>query len=161
MHRILFLDPEFLQNIQAIRDHPADPEIIEAVTEALKRLPPETERLIRERFFEGLSLSEIAERSDIDFKEVVRAIYEGKRQLKILLSEFVKRRWGIKPEGICRVCGHPKRKEIERIVIKCNRSRSWGEICAAVEKATGERFHPPQILKAHIKHMNNNQKENS
>lgn len=161
MPEIIYLDPVFLQNLPAFRSSPTDPDIIEAVSEALKTLDPETERLIRERFFEGLSLNEIANRNNIDVREVVRSLYEGNRQLKILLSDFVKRKWGIKPNGICRICGHPKRTEIEGILNKRDNSRSWGQVCRAVEKATGERFQPPQILKAHIKHMKNNPKENS
>lgn len=161
MPEIIYLDPEFLQNLPAIRSRPTDPDIIKAVTEALKRLKPETERLVRERFFEGLSLAEIADRNNIDVREVVRSLYEGKRQLKILLSDFVKRKWEITPDGLCRVCGHPKRTEIEEILIKRDSSQSWGKICRMVEKATGTRLQPPQILKAHIKHMKNNPKENS
>jgi len=158
---IIYLDPIFIENLPTFPSRPTDPDIIKAVSEALKTLNPEIERLISERFFEGLSLTEIANRNNIDVREVVHALYEGKRQLKILLSDFVKRKWGIRPDGICRICSHPKRTEIEGILIKRDSSRSWGQICRAVEKATGERFQPPQILKAHIKHMNNNQKENS
>jgi len=130
-----------------------DPAIVEAVDQAMGQLNETQREIIRERFFEGLAIREIAVRREMDECQVIGIIYESKRVLKTLLADFVKTRWGIEPIGICRICSHKRREEIEDILLNIGKRDSWGTVSRRIEKKTGERIHPPQILKAHLKHM--------
>jgi len=159
LHRIIYLDPEIIQQFKSTSKQSPDPAIVTAVSEAIEKLDHGLRRVVHERYFEGLSLPEIAARNGIGQREVIGNLYEAKRLLKLMLADFVSRRWGVKPPGICRVCTHPKREIIENILKTVDGSSSWAEICRRVEAATGERFHPPQILKAHQKHIFGTNKE--
>ncbi len=154
MHRIIYLDPEIIEHLNTFASRPPDPELIETVNEALERLESDLRQIVYERYFEGLSIPQIAERNKITDKEVVRRIYEAKRQLKMMLAEFVRRRWGLQIEGVCKICKHPRREMIDSILRNKTDDESWRRICKRIEKEVGDRIHPPQILKAHIKHMN-------
>ncbi len=153
MHRLIFLDPDLIQLMGESSSQHADPDVIDAVSGALKALGREMEEVVRARYFEGLSVPAIAARYEIQDREVVGILYEAKRRLKILLADFPEKRWGVSTDGLCRVCGHPERKKIEKILMVNAGSRSWGAICREVEQAVGERFYPPQVLKAHLKHI--------
>ena len=160
MHRLVYLDPEILQQLRSIPPQHADPDVVKAVRAAIEKLNPEIRQVVRERYFECLSLAEMAGRRGLEEKEMAKSVYEANRQLKLMLADFVGRRWGIKPRGICRICGHPRRAIIEEILRNIKGSESWAKISRLVESAVGERFHPPQVLKAHLKHMSNDDKEN-
>ena len=117
MKRLIYLEHQFLQSFGISEKAKIDHEIIEHVGNALKKLDPDLENIIRERFFAGLSVSEISKRNDLDEKEIIKLIYEGKRQLKMFLADFVKKRWGIEPSGICRICIHPEQEIINNILL--------------------------------------------
>lgn len=104
-------------------------------------------------------MPQIAERNDISEKEVVKRIYEAKRQLKMMLAEFVRKRWGLQIKGVCRICTHPQKETIDTILRNIDDGESWRKICREVENAIGDRIYPPQILKAHMKHMNGGNKQ--
>ena len=159
MHRIVYLDPEILQQLKPLPDQPPDPDVIDAVRKAIESLEPELRKVVHERYFECLTLTQIAERSGVEEREIAKSIYEANRQLKMALADFVAKRWGVKPRGICRICSHPKRETIEKILLKFECGDSWAKITRELESALDEKFHPPQILKAHLKHMSNKDKE--
>ena len=153
MHRMIFLDPDIIQNLRPHSSTDPDPELVEAVNQALLHLAPGHRRLIRERYFEGLTVREICERNHLPEAEVIAGIYEAKRQLKMLLGEFAGKRWGIEVKGACRICVHPRKEKIEAILRSRKKTESWGSTCRRVERLLGERIQPPQVLKAHIRHM--------
>jgi hypothetical protein len=131
-----------------------DPELVTRVDEAIEELEPNMRDIIRMRFYDGMSTKEIAHNLGKPEKNVVGIIYEAKRQLKFLLAEFVNKRWGLDVNSLCKICVHPERGEIEKVLKSKSQKKSWKKIIERVHFATGERFHPPQILKAHLKHMN-------
>jgi hypothetical protein len=153
LHRLIFLDPDIIQNLKAVSPIDPDPELVEAVDRALLQLVPDLRRLIRERYFESLTVKEISERNHLPEAETIAGIYEAKRRLKMLLAEFVRKRWGIETKEVCRICIHPQKEKIEAILQNRKKTESWGSTCRRVKRLLGERIHPPQILKAHIKHM--------
>lgn len=153
MHRIVFLDPETIENLRAISPADPDPELVMTVNEALLTLSPELRRLIRERYFESLTIGEISDRNHLPERETIRKIYEAKRQLKMVLASFVKKRWGIEAMGVCRICTHPEREKIEAVLRARKVTESWGSTCRKVQNMLQQRMQPPQILKAHMKHM--------
>lgn len=153
MNRIIYVDPEII-DILTIGPSPSpDPELVAAVGSALKKLEPKLSEIIHERVYEGRKISEIAVNLNKSEKDITALLYEAKRQLKILLADFVKQRWGIETKGNCRICNHDSREKIEKILITKKENDSWRQSTAKIQKAVGERFHPPQILKAHLKHM--------
>jgi hypothetical protein len=153
LHRLVFLDPEIIDNLKAVAPADPDPEVAEAVRQALLNVSPELRRLIRERYFEGLTIGEISERNHLAERETVRRIYEAKRQLKMVLAGFVKKRWGIEVKGLCRICTHAEREKIEAVLRTRKKTESWGSTCRKVQDLLKERIQPPQVLKAHMKHM--------
>lgn len=149
------MDPEIIQQVKAGLHPSPDPEIIEAVEDAMRRLGPNLSDIIHQRYFEGLTTAEIAARNEIDEKKAVALIYEGKRRLRLLLADFVERRWQVKTGRLCRICRHPQRQRIEEILVEYNGSCSWTVMNERLQRVVGERFNPPQILKAHLRHMEN------
>jgi hypothetical protein len=153
LHRITFLDPMMIQNLKAVSGSEPDPELVEAVDKALLRLDPDLRRLIRERYFEGLTVGEISERNNLPEPQAIAGIYEAKRRLKVLLADFVRKRWGIEVTGVCSICSHPRKEEIENALRARKSTESWGSTCRKIEQLIEERIQPPQVLKAHIRHM--------
>jgi hypothetical protein len=131
-----------------------DPELVSVVNEALECLTPDLREILKMRYYDGATTREIALAMHKSEKEILSLIYEARRQIRIQLAEFVSKRWGIETGKLCRICVHPKRALIETILIGKGRSESWGKTTDKIYEAVGERFHPPQILKAHLKHMN-------
>jgi hypothetical protein len=153
LKRIILLDPEILDVLEDHRSPNPDPVLLSRVNEALEQLAPEYRELLRMRYYDGVPLRDIASALDKSDKEVKGLLYEAKRQMKILLAGFVRKRWGVETEGICGICSHAQRNIIEKILSNKVSGESWRKINDRIFKAIGERFQPPQILKAHIKHM--------
>jgi len=131
-----------------------DPELVLNVNKALEYLTPDLREILIMRYYDGATTGEISLAMHKPEKEILSLIYEARRQMKIQLGEFVKKRWGIETGKLCRICVHPGRATIESILIGKRRTESWGKISKKIYEVVGERFHPPQILKAHLKHMN-------
>jgi hypothetical protein len=157
--RIIYIDPEIIANVKNIVPRPPDPAIVEAVNDAMESLDPHLRQIVFERYFEGLSIPEISARNGVEEKEVSRSLYKARRKLRTLLAAFVRDRWKIETKGICRICSHPQKRQIENILRKIDSSESWGEICGRIKAEIGEYFHPPQILKAHLIHMKESDRE--
>lgn len=154
MKRIIYLDPELLDLVEDRESPDTDPELITRVNEALEKLEPELRRLLKMRYYDGARIRHIAGALNKSENEITGLLYEAKRQMKILLADFVRKRWGVESSGICRICAHPKRAVIEKILSTRKRSESWRAINGRIFEAVGESFQPPQILRAHLRHMN-------
>ena len=147
------MEPDILDGQENRSTPKTDPELASQVDEALKRLEPALRDIIRMRFYDGISIREIADRLGRPEKEIIGTIYEAKRRMRIDLAEFVRKRWGIDIGNLCKICAHPERAAIENILTSKSPDESWKKITERVYRATGERFNPPQILRAHLKHM--------
>lgn len=153
MKRIIFMELDILNGLENRLPPKPDPELVSKVDEALKRLEPALRDIIRMRFYDGISIREIADRLGRPEKEIIGTIYEAKRRMRIDLAEFVKKRWGLEIGNPCKICEHPERAAIENILNSKSPDESWKKIIERVYRATGEKFNPPQVLKAHLKHM--------
>ena len=127
--------------------------MIAAVDKALEKLEPKLRDILKMRYYDGATVPEIASTLSKSENEILGLIYEACRQMKILLADFVKRRWDIKSGTACRICAHPEREIIEKILLGKNDKESWRRVTDEISNAVGVRFHPPQILKAHLRHM--------
>jgi len=154
LKRIVFMDPGIFNGLEVLAAPEPDPELVSNVNTALEQLEPALQEILKLKYYEGATTGEIALALDKPEKEIISLIYEAKRQMRFHLAEFVNKRWGIKSGRLCRICIHPRRAAIESILIGKSQSESWGKITDRIYEAGEERFHPPQILKAHLKHMN-------
>lgn len=153
MARIVYVDPAQLEQIEPIEFTPPDPVLGEAVREALRKLPAELREIVIQRELMGLTLKEIESAHNLTARETNSRLYEARRQLRHHLADFVFKRWGIQASGICRICGHPKEEIINRMLRGKRKSEAWGSFNRRLYMRTGERFSPPRILIAHLRHL--------
>ncbi len=153
MRKTLFFENDCILDIIAPPATPADPAIEKAVQRALKKLEPDIREIVRQYYFDGLSYAQIAKRQHILRGEARVVIINAKKQLKILLAEFVRTRWNVNVHPTCRICNHPERRIIEYYLAQKSDDESWGEVGNRLMVELGERFHPPQILIAHLEHI--------
>ena len=153
MHRIIYMDPNLLEGLELKMRPDPDPEIDFEVNQAMERIDPALRDLLKARYYDGKTLSELAAEFGIDDKNVRRLLYKAVREMKIQLADFVRRRWGIENAHVCWVCVHPERDKIEAILREKSESNSWRHITERIFEAAGRRFPPPQVLKAHMAHM--------
>ena len=161
MKRLQYVDLNILDDLELPMIQKPDPSLAAAVQDALKAIEPDLARIVRMRFYEGHTMIEIAGIIGKTERETSSLLYEAKRQLRELLAEYVAKRWGIKTKGICGVCSHPQRSEIEHILVNKDNGESWSKITEKIRLATGEIFHPPQILKAHLSHMKSDRRNDN
>lgn len=157
LNRTIYVDLNLLNEMEIKTPPEPDPELTARVRDALKQLEPFLEQVMRMRFYEGATVAEIAQSLRKSEKEISGALYEAGRQMKIFLAGYVAERWGIEVDGLCKICIHPKRVAIEKILKNKGKNETWRNITENIREATGEKFHPPQVLKAHLKHMNNDE----
>jgi hypothetical protein len=155
MIRILFLDPIELEQVEPLNIAPPDPVLVDVVDKAISKLPDHLRQLTVQKISMGMSAQQIADINGQTKKQVVAALYEAKRLLKTHLSDFVLKRWNIKVRGRCRICEHPKRNIIEKMLLAKRRSETWGSFNKRLRERIGERFTPPKILIAHCNHIKN------
>ncbi len=155
MIRILFLDPIELEQVEPFNIAPPDPVLVEVVDKAIIKLPDHLRQIMVQKISMGMSAQQIANINGLTKKQVVAALYEAKRLLKMHLSDFVLKRWNIKARGRCRICEHRNRNIIEKMLLEKRRSETWGSFNKRLCERIGERFAPPKILIAHYNHMKN------
>jgi hypothetical protein len=155
MTEILFLDPLVLEQLEPLEIAPPDPLLVEAVDRAINQLPDDLRQIMIRTIRMGMSAQQIANISGLTKKQVRAALYEAKRLLKIHLSDFVLMRWNIKACGQCRICDHPQRDIIEKMLREKRRSETWGAFNKRLSRRIGETFSPPMILIAHLNHLKN------
>ena len=155
MHRMIYMDLNLLESVatMAAPNPDPDPRLVLEVDRAFTKLQPRLRDTLKPRYYNGETIREIASGLGISENEVRRLIYEAKRRLRLHLAEFVRDRWGIENGNTCRICIHPQRERIETILRAKKPEDSWKSITDKVCKLTGERFQPPQILKAHFAHI--------
>jgi len=134
-------------------DSDCNPDIKNAVGKALQELPPKLRNLITDRHFRGLSMADVARENGITIKSARAGLHEAERQLRQRLAEFAGARWKLAKVSVCRICKHPKKAVIERLLASKKDSESWGVFCRRLERRIGERVHPPRVLITHFGHM--------
>lgn len=146
-------NPDYLPKIEPLSENCPDPNLIQVVRQAISELPQTNREILEARIYEGLSFREIGVRQKIPRKLAYSEYVAALAILKIHLSEFARQRWNLKIDGICRICTHNKRDEIERLLQNKRKNESWGRFCRRLEQNIGEFFHPPQILINHLRHI--------
>ena len=129
-------------------------EIIEKVREAVERLSFKEREFIQMYWFEGKSLKELSElfgKKEHKLDGLNRRIM---KKLKRILSGYVAERFGIvesnKPS--CVICSHPKRSEIDRILLAKKPHETFRTIYRKLKEKYGIKISTPQTLIGHIKY---------
>jgi len=156
---ILIVDTHRLEGLNPIEVSPPDSALVKAVNRAMRKLPAQQRQIIKDRFYRGMTISQIADAQGFTEKQAVAALYMAKRRLQVLLVDFARRRWGINKSGACRICIHPKQKIINRLLNEKSKSESWRAFNIRLSKVIGERINPPRSLIAHLAHIKNRKKE--
>lgn len=126
-------------------------EIARAVREAVAKLRGLERSVIEEYYFDGLSVRRIAEAEGVSVNRVMVAQRLALRQLRVLLTPFVTRMFGIGATCVpnCPICAAPWREDAEAIIDGKTSDVTWGQIMTRIERATGWNGKRPQILIAH------------
>lgn len=151
--KIVYLDPALLCNEDSVETARPNPEVVLAVRRAIKRLTATQREIAEARFIQCLTFEQIASQLGLT-KRAVRSEYSAAMQaLKLQLAPFVRKRWHIEVNSLCRVCSHSKRGEIERMLRTKGGDETWGAFGRRLERVIGVRICPPRLLIIHLKHM--------
>jgi len=156
--KIIYLDPLMLAEIAGAKPEPEDDPELEELrdiirNEVLALENPGREIIIR-LHFERMNAADVAAEIGLSPETVVRIGREALLILKSRLQQTVGKRWPKISEsaGICPICTHPRRTEIERIASAKTDGESWGSINRKIKKNVGLVFRPPMILINHLKY---------
>jgi hypothetical protein len=155
---VVFLDPEALNEIETSWITEPDPAVAEAVLKARERLPRGLDLLVYQRFYQGMTIPDIARANSLSPIEVRAGLYEALRLLRHYLADFAFKRWGVMA-AVCRICTHPRMAEIDRMLESKARDESWGAFIKRLEDVIGQRIYPPNILIVHDKHKSRSRVE--
>jgi hypothetical protein len=137
-----------------------DEELEKVVADAIGHLAPDLKDIIHQRYWEQLTLKQIAIYNDISTAEVKSRIRRAQTLLRPLLIDFAASRWHFKPSGYCLICRHSKRDIIDRLLRQKPPLQTWGEFGRILELAIGEKINPPRLLIVHLSHFENGGAQN-
>ncbi len=129
-------------------------EIIKAVRQALKRLPPLQKELVERFYFEGHTIEDISCSLDISIRDVRAFLRDAVRSLKRSLNGFVEKKFGIVAAKVasCPLCASPFREEIDRLIAAHKPRETWSKIIKTLRIQYGIHIIAPQILISHKKY---------
>lgn len=143
---------ESIDKIEVIEIPEPAPELVSAVKNAIQQLPDDYQAIITYLFYDGLTFDEIAQKLELPPELVMNKYQLAANQLRIFLHGFVEKRWGIR-HTVCCVCIHPQCERINRILRRKSPEETWSSFNRRLEGSVGAKFNPPQILIAHLKHI--------
>lgn len=153
MDRIEYVEPEVLQALMPLEPIPADTLLIEEVEKALTQLPLEMQELVVQRIYQGKTINQIAQVFGITRESVILELNDALHRLRLLLSDYVQKRWNIQIASGCSLCIHPQNEIINRMLENKPDSESWGTFGKRLSIEIGEKIGPPRILITHLNHI--------
>ncbi len=153
MARIDYVEPEVLQSLISLETAPVDPRLKAEVEKALAQLPEHLQELVIARIYQGKTLNQIMRLNNLPRELVISELKEAMRQLRLLLADFVRNRWNIEIGPICRICVHPQRENINRMLRNKPDSQSWGLFGKHLRREIGENIGPPRVFITHLNHI--------
>lgn len=130
-------------------------ELERIIADAIGKLEPNLRDIIHQRYWENLTLKQIATYNNISTSEVKTRIRQAHMILRPLLIDYVASRWHFSPRGYCLVCRHEKRGIIDSLLRQKPAMQTWGEFGRILEIAIGEKINPPRYLIVHLSHIQN------
>jgi hypothetical protein len=134
-------------------DFEKDEDLEKVVADAIGHLAPDLKDIIHQRYWENLTLKQIATYNNNSTTEVKSRIRQAHAFLRPLLIDYVASRWHFKPRGYCLVCRHQKRSIIDSLLRQKPAMQTWGEFGRILEIAIGEKINPPRYLIVHLSHI--------
>jgi hypothetical protein len=157
--RIAFVDHQTLakladKNLLSLSDNPELDQLRESVNEAIKALPEDQQTIIRMYYFERASLKQIIAETGYTERKAIRAFAIAKTALKHSLAEIVKKRWPAckVKSSKCPICDHPRRTEIDSIILQKPKSQNWRQFNQMLFMEFGFTVNPPSLIKYHIQY---------
>jgi hypothetical protein len=129
-------------------------EFLDRVRKEVESLMPDHRRVITMYYFECLEIGQIADEISLPPDNIRRLIHEGLMILKNRLADIVYQRWPrrLKKISKCKICSHPDRALIEKIVKARKPSDSWGKTNRQIKQKLGCSFNPPAVIISHMKY---------
>ena len=132
-----------------------DSEVREEVNKALNQLSGEEKELIVRYHFMGESFQQIAQRTGRAPHKLTARHGKILLKLKDMLAEYVERKYKIVSQNSfpgCPICESDKKEELDDLIAKRNKKKSWRPIMAVLKNKYGLTIRYPQILKSHEKY---------
>jgi hypothetical protein len=131
-----------------------NPEIIEAVREAIDMLSPIEREFVDRYYFRGQTYMQIA----VDLAKKPSRIEGIHRRamgkLKKQLAAFAEEKFGIETQvgADCVICNSPFRKEIDAMINAKKEEETWKNIISILKARYGIEIKTPQVLIGHKKY---------
>ena len=155
----IYVDSQTLARIAGVSPEPDFDsedylEFLEAVRKEVIALPESDSRVIIMYYFECRSIEEIAGEIGIGDTDIKMILRRSLLTLKSRLDKMVRARWPRRfaDNPKCRICRHPQKDEIERILREKAPSESWGSVNSRLKSKLGLSFNPPSILISHMRY---------
>jgi len=137
-------------------NRPTDPALESLKTDvrqALDMLEKYQSRAIIMYYFEEKTISEIEKELGLNEKQIRSLIRKGLVILRHALANKAAARWRelAKARPSCPICIHEQRKAIEKMLLEKPQSQSWKAFNKHLKCVLGVSFHPPIIIKHHLK----------
>jgi hypothetical protein len=133
IRRIFYLNWDLeivVENEEIAEEKERKEELEDEVQRCLEKLPFLEKEFIRYFYFEGLPYKQISLLLKTNQRKLERMHKNILKQLKILLKDFVEKRFKLKiaDEKLCPICLHPKREELEKILDSKRKEESFKRI---------------------------------
>jgi hypothetical protein len=129
-------------------------DFLSRVRKEVESLDHNHRRVITMYYFECLDIKQIALSMKLPPDDIRSLLRESLLMLKSNLADIVAKRWPKRFSKIkrCKICGHPQRSLIEKIVRERLPSDSWGKTNRLIKKQVGCCFNPPTVIINHMKY---------
>jgi hypothetical protein len=131
-----------------------DDEIRRVVTRVIAHLPPIDRRIIKDYYVLCLSRRAIAQRRNLEEREVDIIRSRAERRLRGMLAGYVKRRFGIAVQNSdgCELCNAARRIEIDQCLSGRHPSESWGALRRRLNREYGLAIKRVQVVMSHCRY---------
>ncbi len=128
-------------------------EIADAVNRVIKMLPEAERRIVVDYHLLCLSRKTIADRQNIDEREVDTIRTRAERRLRGMLAGFVEQRFGLTTaiDSVCPYCRAPNREEIDGALSRRNPREAWGALRRRINGQFGLDIKRVQTLMTHCR----------
>jgi len=128
--------------------------VIAAVRAAIRRLDPDQQELVGQLYYFGRTIPELAAATGSSRSRLEAQHDRIKRRLRVLLADFVRRRYGIgaAERRSCPICDQPRADAIDRHIAAKRPAHTRRPIMRAIREKTGLDLRSPHALIGHTRY---------
>jgi RNA polymerase sigma factor (sigma-70 family) len=133
-----------------------DDSINREVRKAIAKLLPEERQFVQLFYFEFKSYREISRKLKRKIHKLERIHQRALDKLRILLTDFVEARFGLKiPQKVdCIICKSPFRRELDELIRNKREDETYSRLISIFKQKYGIKIKTPQVIIGHKKkHM--------